>query len=168
MKAIYSLHNRFNRFWINPRQHLVTYLKLPNFSPPNLFPVGQEADMMKQKNSLPLLRFVSPVIKPTAWYFADWAERSQIMWPAVCCITALFLDHLYVLNRLSRLWRVGTSEPHTLTCQSICYVPAELIHYASRLMDGNLAHVTLSCGFLINVLRGQYRILYIDWYILTE
>jgi len=49
MKAIYSLHNRFNRFWINPRQHLVTYLKLPNFSPPNLFPVGQEADMMKQK-----------------------------------------------------------------------------------------------------------------------
>jgi len=159
---LYLFHSRFNRFWINRRRHLVAYVTLPNFSPPDLFLIGQEADMMTQKEFPAPARIVSPVIKPTAWYFAEWAERSQIMCPAVCCITALFLDHLYVLNRLSRLWRVGTSEPHTLTCQSICYVPAELIHYASRLMDGNLAHVTLSCGFLINVLRGQYRILYID------
>lgn len=163
MKAIFPLHYRCNRLWINPRWHLVMYLTLPNFSPPNLFLIGQEADMMRRKEFPTLARIVSPVIKPTTRYFADWAERSQIMCPAVCCITALFLDRPYVLNRLSRLWRVGTSEPHTLTCQSICYVPAELIHYASQLMDGNLAHVTSSCGFLINVLRGQYRILYIDW-----
>jgi hypothetical protein len=80
------------------------------------------------------------------------------MCPAICCITALFLGQLYVLKRLSRLWRVGTSDPNILTCQSICYVPAELIHYASRPSDGNLAHVICSCGFLISVVRGQYWI----------
>jgi len=131
MKTTYRLHYRCNRLWINPRGHLVTCPKLLSFSPPNLYLIGQKTDMMRQKEFPTPARIVSPVIKPTAWHFADWTERSQIMCPALCCITALFLDQLYVPNRLSRLWRVGTSEPHTLTCQSIWYVPAELIHYAS-------------------------------------
>lgn len=94
MKAIYSLHYRSYRFWINPRRNLVTYLTLPNFSPPNLPPnlflVGQEADVMGQKEFPTPGRIVSPVIKPIAWYFADWTEWSQIMCPCSVLYNSTF------------------------------------------------------------------------------